>query len=212
VLPGVAPAVLATLVMARSAIGLTVSVAVTGFVLAPTLVAKDPAGIVLTTCGEATEVTTTETLQLELGAMPVPTPTVNAPALAATTGVKQVLDVIGPGALTKPTGYASVNKDVKVAVVSLWVLVKVTTNKDVPPALIALGVKDFATSGELAATASKSAAEQVPPKQLVAVFVFVTVGGAEIDAVLVICVCAKTVCEAKSASALKNTNAIALVF
>jgi hypothetical protein len=186
VLPGVALAVLATLVMARSATGLMVSVAVTGFELAPTLVDKDPAGIVLTTCGDATDVTTTETLQLELGAIPVPTPTVKAPALAATTGVKQVLDVIGPGALTKPAGYASVNREVNVAVVNLWVLVKVTTNKEVPPALMALGVKDFATSGKLAATASRSATVHVPAKQPVAVLVLVTLGGAEIDAVLVI--------------------------
>jgi hypothetical protein len=172
---------------------------------------KDPAGIVLTTCGEATDVTTTETLQLELGAIAVPAPTVNAPALAATTGVKHVLDVIGPGALAKPAGYASVNKDVKVAVTSLWVLVKVTTSREVPPALMALGVKDFATSGKLAATESRSAALQVPAKQPVAVLVLVTLGGAEIDAVLVICVCAKAACAAKSASVLTSTNAIALV-
>jgi hypothetical protein len=104
-----------------------------------------------------------------------------------------------------------VNRDVKVAVTNLWVLVKVTTNKEVPPALIALGVKDFATNGKLAATASRSTAVQVPAKQPVAVLVLVTVGGAEIDAVLVICVCANAACEAKSASIPTSTNAIALV-
>lgn len=67
-------------------------------------------------------------------------------------------------------------------------MVKVTTNKEVPPALMALGVKDFATSGKLAATASGSAAVQVPATHPVAMLVLVTVGGAEIDAVLVICV------------------------
>jgi hypothetical protein len=40
---------LAVLVIAKSAVGVTVSVAVTGTVLAPTEVDKDPAGIVLTT-------------------------------------------------------------------------------------------------------------------------------------------------------------------
>ena len=97
-------ALLAVLVIPKSATGLTLRVAVTRLELAPTLVDNDPAGIVLTTSGEVTDVTTTETLQLELGAIAVPAPTVKAPALAATKGVKQVLDVIGPGALTKPTG------------------------------------------------------------------------------------------------------------
>ncbi len=119
VLPGVALAPLATLVMPRSATGLTVSVAVTGLEFEPTLVDKDPPGIAFKTCGEAMEVTTTDALQLELGAMLVPTSTVSAPALAATTGVKQVLAAIAPDAPTNPDGYASVNKDVNVAVVSL---------------------------------------------------------------------------------------------
>jgi hypothetical protein len=193
-----------------TSLSVTVSVAVTAFELTPTLVDKDPAGIVLTTCGEVTDVTTTETLQLELGAIPVPTPTVSAPALAVTTGVRQVLDVIAPGAVVKPVGYASVNKDVKVAVTNLWVLVKVITNKEVPPALIALGVKDFATWGRLAATASMSDTEQIPTTQLVAVLVFVTLAGAEIDAVLVICVCATAVCDEKSAITPTSANAIAL--
>lgn len=103
------------------------------------------------------------------------------------------------------------NREVNVAVTNLWVLVKVTTNKEVPPALIALGVKDFATSGKLPATVSRSATVQVPAKQPVAVLVLVTVGGAEIDAVLVICVCANAACEAKSASKPTSTNATALV-
>jgi hypothetical protein len=51
----------------------------------------------------------------------------------------------------------------------------------------------------------------VPAKQVVAVLVFVTVGGAEIDAVLVIWVCASAACEEKSASNTTSTNAIALV-
>jgi hypothetical protein len=98
-----------------------------------------------------------------------------------------------------------------VAVANLCVLVKVITNKEVPPALIALGVKLLATCGKLAATVSGSIAVHTPAKQVVAVLVLVTVGGAEIEAVLVICVCAKAACEAKSASIITSTNAIALV-
>jgi hypothetical protein len=104
-----------------------------------------------------------------------------------------------------------VNNEVNVAVTNLWVLVKVTTNKEVPPALIALGVKDFATSGKLPATVSRSATVQIPAKQPVAVLVLVTVGGVEIDAVLVICVCANAVGEAKSTNIPTSTNATALV-
>jgi hypothetical protein len=74
-----------------------------------------------------------------------------------------------------------------------------------------LGVKPLATCGKLAVTVSRSLAVQVPAKQVVAVLVLVTVGGAEIDAVLVICVWAKAVWEAKSASITTSTNAIALV-
>jgi hypothetical protein len=91
------------------------------------------------------------------------------------------------------------------------VLVNVITNTEVPPALITLGVKALETCGKLAATASKSATVHVPAKQPVFVFVLVTVGGAEIDAVLVICVWAKTACEEKSASVTKSVNAVALI-
>lgn len=62
------------------------------------------------------------------------------------------------------------------------------TSKEVPAALMVLGVKLLATCGKLAVTVSGSLAVQVPARQVVAVFVLVTVGGAEIDAVLVICV------------------------
>jgi hypothetical protein len=174
--------------MAKSETGLTVNVALTRFEFAPTLVNSDPAGMVLTTCGEVADVTTTETEQLELGAIPVPiaTVTVPCPAFAAKTGDKQVLDGAGTAAFTKPAGYISVNSELNVAVANLCVLVKVITSKEVPPALIALGAKLLATCGKLAVTVSRSLAVHVPARQVVAVLVFVTVGGAEIDAVLVI--------------------------
>lgn len=85
------------------------------------------------------------------------------------------------------------------------------TNNEVPPALIALGEKDFATRGRLAVTASKSTTVQVPAEHPVAVFVLVTPSGAEIEAVLVICVCAVATCDADSTSIPASTNAIALV-
>jgi hypothetical protein len=92
--------------MAKSATGVADKLAVAVFELAPTLVDSDPEGIVLTTCGEVADVTTTETLQLELGAMAVPIATVRVPcpAFAATPGVKQVLDGAGVSAFTKPKG------------------------------------------------------------------------------------------------------------
>lgn len=120
--------------------------------------------------------------------MPVPMATVRVPcpAFAASTGDKQVLAGLGVGAFTKPAGYTSVNRELNVAVANLWVLVKVITNKEVPPALIELGVKVLETCGKLATTASRSATVQVPAEQPGAAFVLVTVGGAEIEAVLVI--------------------------
>jgi hypothetical protein len=73
VLPAFGVLLLAVLKMARSADGLTVSVAVIRLGLAPTDVVREPAGIVLAGCGEVTEVTTADTEQLVLGAMSVPT-------------------------------------------------------------------------------------------------------------------------------------------
>lgn len=82
----------------------------------------------------------------------------------------------------------------KVAETSLWVLVKVITNNEVPPALIVVGLKVLETVGKLAVIVSLSGALQVPAMQVVAVLVLVTVAGAEMDAVLVIWVCAKASC------------------
>lgn len=118
--------------------------------------------------------------------MPTATVRVPWPALAASTGDKQVLVGLGVAPFTKPAGYTSVNRELNVAVASLWVLVKVITSNDVPPALIPLGEKALETCGKLATTASRSATVQVPAEQPGAAFVLVTVGGAEIDAVLVI--------------------------
>lgn len=82
----------------------------------------------------------------------------------------------------------------KVAETSLWVLVKVITSNEVPPALMVLGLKVLETVGKLAVIVSLSGALQVPAMQLVAVLVLVTVAGAVMEAVLVIWVCAKASC------------------
>ncbi len=82
----------------------------------------------------------------------------------------------------------------KVADTSLWVLVKVITSKDVPPALMVDGVNVLETNGTLAVIVSLSVAVQVPATQAVAVLVLVTDAGAEMEAVLVIWVCAKAIC------------------
>lgn len=70
---------LAVLVIAKSAEGLTVRVAVTNVGLEPTEVDNEPAGIVLITWGDCMEVTTADTEQLELGATTVPIATVKVP-------------------------------------------------------------------------------------------------------------------------------------
>lgn len=104
--PGTKVAALAVLSTERSATGDTVKVAVTRLEFTPTLVDNDPAGIVFTTWGDTTDVTTTDTEQLELGAIAVPiaTVTVPSPAFAAKTGDKQVLEGAGTAAFTKPAG------------------------------------------------------------------------------------------------------------
>jgi hypothetical protein len=83
---------------------------------------------------------------------------------------------------------------VNVADTSLWVLVKVITNSDVPPALIVLGVKVLVTRGKLGVILSISATVQVPATHPVATLVLDTPAGAEMEAVLVIWVCAKEIC------------------
>jgi hypothetical protein len=64
-------------------------------------------------------------------------------------------------------------------------LVKVITNKDVPPAGIDAGENVFDTVGKLGVTVSMSLAVQVPDVQLSELFVLVTDGGGVMDAVLV---------------------------
>jgi hypothetical protein len=188
VLPALGVLVLAVLVMAKSATGETVSVAVTKLGFEPTEVDNDPAGIVLITCGDSIDVTTTETEQLALGGITVPDATVNepAPAVAEGAGPEQVETKLVEVALTKPAGYMSVNPALNVADTNLWVFVNVMTSKEVPPALIELGANVLDTCGKLNVTVSLSVAEQVPPTHAVAVFVFVTLAGAVIDAVFVI--------------------------
>lgn len=97
---------LVVLVTARSAEGVTVSVAVAATELEPTEVDKEPAGIVFTACGDSMDVTTTDTEQLALGGITVPAATVRDPA-------PDVADGAGPGQvdakfvgveLTKPDG------------------------------------------------------------------------------------------------------------
>lgn len=82
-------------------------------------------------------------------------------------------------------------------------LVKVTTNNDVPPAGMEDGEKVFETAGKLALTVSTSAAEQtpVPVMQKVDVLVLVTSPGGAIVAVLVTDVCARVNWETKSSKA-----------
>jgi hypothetical protein len=187
---------LAVLVMTRSALGFTVRVAVIKLGLAPTEVDNEPAGTVLAACGDVTEVTTAEIEQVPLGAMTVPAATDIwlAPAVATGAGPEHVVAGLGVVAFSRPAGYSSMNAVLNVADTSLWVFVKVITNNDVPPAVMVLGVKVLATWGKLAVTGSPSVAVQVPEMQLVAVLVLVTPAGAVIDAVLVICVCAKATC------------------
>lgn len=96
----------AVLVIAKSAEGVTVSVAVAGTELEPTEVDKEPAGIVLIACGDIMEVTTTDTEQLALGGITVPEATVSDPAPEAAVGAgPEQVDAKFVGVeLTKPDG------------------------------------------------------------------------------------------------------------
>lgn len=64
----------------------------------------------------------------------------------------------------------------------------VIVSKVVPPALMELIEKLFETVGREGETVSTSAAVQVPAEQETDEFVFVTLAGGEITAVLVTCV------------------------
>lgn len=99
-------AVLTVLVIAKSAEGVTVSVAVVAKELEPTEVDKDPAGIELIACGDTIDVTTTDTEQLALGGITVPEATVNRPAPDVADGAEpeQVETKLVGLELTKPEG------------------------------------------------------------------------------------------------------------
>lgn len=111
---------LAVLVMARSAIGLTVRVAVTADAFAPTEVVNEPTGIPFTSCGEEIEVITTDTEQLAPGGIKVfcGTNKLAAEAVARGTELIQVVATPGEAEFTKPMGYVSIKLEVKVAEVS----------------------------------------------------------------------------------------------
>lgn len=200
------------LVIAKSAAGFTTSVAVTKLGLAPTEVVKEPAGMVLATCGVEVEVTTADTEQLALGAISVPVASDNCvpPGAATGAGPLQVLATSGVAALNKPVGYSSTKAALKVAVVNLCVFVKVMTSSEVPPALIVLGLNVLDTVGKLAVTVSISAAVQVPAAQPAAELVLVTPSGGDIEAVLVTWVCANAACGMPNAAnkPIANTSAL----
>ena len=175
------------LVIAKSAAGFTMSVAVIKLALAPTEVVKEPAGMVLASCGVLVEVTTADTEQLALGAISVPAASDSCvpPGAAVGAGPVQVVAASGVAALNKPAGYSSTKAGLKVAVVNLCVFVKVMTSSEVPPASMVLGLNVLDTVGKLALTVSISAAVQVPAVQPAAELVLVTPSGGEIEAVLV---------------------------
>jgi hypothetical protein len=123
-------------VIAKSATGLTVRVAATAEAFGPTDVVSEPAGIPFTSCGEETEVTTTDTEQLAPGGITVfwGTNKLATEAVARGTELIQVVARPGEAELTKPAGYASMKLELNVAEVSRWLFVNVITNSDVLPA------------------------------------------------------------------------------
>ena len=211
VLAAAGVAVPAVLTIPKLAAGVKVIVAVTALELGPTDVVSEPAGIELGKLPPELFVTTAETEQLEPGEINVPIGKDNNPRPAVAVGAPppQVVAAAGLAALTSPRGYESVNTAVNVAVVSACWLVKVITNKDVPPALRAVGLNVLLTVGRLADTASTSLAEQTTGEVAVThpatELVLLTLAGGVIDAVLVTCVCAVAVCEANWTN--KNTVA-----
>ena len=95
--------------------------------------------------------------------------------------------------------------------VSAWVLVKVITNKLVPPAEMVEGVKVLATCGGLTVTVSTSLTEQtmgeVPVTQPAETLVFTKPAGGVMDAVLVIWVCADAIWGTIATNNMPNTIA-----
>lgn len=103
--------------IAKSATGLTVRVAVTAEAFAPTDVVSELAGIPFTTCGEEIEVTTTDTEQLAPGGIRVFWGINKFAIEAVARGTELIQVVVTPGEaeFTKPIGYASIKLEVKVA-------------------------------------------------------------------------------------------------
>jgi hypothetical protein len=166
----------------------TPNTAVAGAGLEPKPVVKEPAGIVFATPGEELDVTTTETEQLALAGMTVPigSERLLPPPAAIGAPAAQVVAAKGGEALINPGWYWSVNTELKVADTKRLVLVKVMTNKDVPPAGIEAGLNVLVTLGRLGFTASTSVAAHTPAIQRGEAFVLVTLGGGVMEAVLVI--------------------------
>jgi hypothetical protein len=75
---------------------------------------------------------------------------------------------------------------------------------------MAVGVNVLETNGKLTVTASISATVQVPATQPAATLVLETPAGAEMEAVLVIWVCASAICGVSAESKKPTTNANAL--
>ena len=176
------------MVRVRSALAVTTRTAVATEVLVPTEVVKEPAAIVLVIVPPNELVTTTVTVQVDACGINVLAARVKEPepgVAVATAPLQPQVKTEEGGALTKPDGYRSVNSDVSVAETSAWVLVMVIVNKAVPPALIELTEKLFAMVGLDWATVSMSAAVHVWFTQDGDEFVFVTLEGGEITAVLV---------------------------
>ena len=93
---------LAVLLMRRSALGLTVKVAVTAKVFVPSVVDKEPAGIVF--AAVRVPVTTTDAEQDPLGGMTVPSLTIKPPRIAVTVPGAHVVVASGDAALLIPVG------------------------------------------------------------------------------------------------------------
>ena len=191
--PAVPTLLEATLVTDRSALDKTLNAAVAVFEFDPTFVVKDPDGMVLVNVPEIELVITVVNVQLAAGATTAPEDNVRVPnptVADATPAIQLVL--AKEVALTSPDGNASVNKAESVADANAWVLVIVMVRSAVPPALIVLGEKAFATVGRARDTASTSAAEQTPLVHDAETFVLLTLAGGLMKATLLTWVCAPT--------------------
>lgn len=186
--PAVPVEELTTLVRVRSALAVTTRTAVATEVLVPTEVVKEPAAMVLVIVPPTELVTTTVVVQVDACGINVPEASVKEPepgVAVATAPLQPVVKTEEGVALTKPVGYKSVNRDVSVAETSAWVLVMVIVNNAVPPELIDPIEKLLEIAGLDWTTVSISAAVHVWFTQDGEEFVFVTLEGGEMTAVLV---------------------------